>query len=97
MQTINVSLTGMLCVTSPLFRPHIPCQVSIVLNPEAVIHVQGRILRSSPAETAIVFESMGEESFNHLKKLVAYNIGNTDRVERELAESGFSMKLPEIR
>ncbi len=88
-QTINVSLTGLLCATSPHFRKDASCRLKLDLNPEAQITVKGKILRSDPHETAIVFTSMNEKSFGHLKKLVAYNTGNADKIEKEMRESGF--------
>jgi len=91
-QTINVSLTGLLCSSSPHFRKDAPCLIIFTLDPGTKVNISGKILRSGPGEAAIAFTSMDEESFSHLKKLVSYNTGNADIIEKELAEPGFAMK-----
>jgi hypothetical protein len=91
----NFSLKGMLCSSNRLFQENQPCRVTLNLNQEgaeepvrAAIH--GRIVRTSPEETAIDFSVMDTESFLHLKKIVELHAGEPERISRELLSSAFS-------
>ena len=85
----NISLTGILCRADDRFRMGDVCQVRIGLNPDVVISLDGKILRSDRDHTAISFVSMDEDSFYHLKKLLQYNLVNSDRIDDELSEPAF--------
>ena len=89
-QTLNISLNGILFTTDSRFRTGEKCLVTLILNPTIKVILEGRILRVSPSETAITFSAMNEESFFHLKKLVEYNYGDADKIDRELADPLFS-------
>jgi len=86
---INISLTGILCESNPLFRKDAAGKVIISLREDLKISIDSRILRIGKRETAISFTSMDEESFAHLKKLVEYNTGDADRIEKDLREKAF--------
>ena len=83
---INISLTGILCYSSPLFRKDAACQVVIALTEDLKISIDSNILRVGKQETAISFIAMDEESFAHLKKLIEYNTGDADLIEKDLRE-----------
>jgi len=85
----NISLTGILCGSSPLFRKGDACKVILSLSDELKITVEARILRVGEKETAISFASMDEESFVHLKRLVQYNTGDADLIDGELRTPAF--------
>lgn len=86
---INVSLTGILCTTGrPLLRDE-ACTVVIALQDDLHITVEGKVLRAGAEETAIAFTAMDEESFAHLKKVVQYNTGDADRIDREFRQKAF--------
>jgi hypothetical protein len=87
---INISLTGILCESSPLFRKDAAGKVVITLSDDLKISIDSRVLRVGKQETAISFTSMDEESFAHLKKLVEYNVGDADLVDSDLREKAFS-------
>lgn len=87
---INISLTGILCDTNPLFRKDAAGKVVISLSEDLKISIDSRILRVGKQETAISFTSMDEESFAHLKKLVEYNSGDADLIEKDLREKAFN-------
>lgn len=89
-RTLNISLNGILCTTDSRFRAGAPCIVTLTLNPLVKVVTEGNILRCSPGETAITFSAMNEESFFHLKKLVEYNYGDADKIDRELTGPAFS-------
>lgn len=89
LQTLNISLTGILCTSNKLFQKDVPCKVIIRLSADFQISIDSKILRVGTDETAISFTSMDEESFSHLKKLMQYNIGNADRVDEELRYPAF--------
>ena len=85
----NISLTGILCTADARFRMEDACRIRIRLNPDVVINLDGKILRSDRDHTAISFISMDENSFYHLKKLLQYNLVNSDRIDDELSEPAF--------
>ena len=86
---INISLTGILCDSSPLFQKDAACQVVIALSEDLKISIASNILRVGKQETAISFTAMDEESFAHLKKLVEFNAGDADLIEKDLKEKAF--------
>jgi hypothetical protein len=88
-QTLNISLTGILCTSKQLFQKDAPCKVIITLNKDFHISIDSKILRIGREETAISFTSMDEDSFSHLKKLMQYNMGNADRIDDELRNPAF--------
>lgn len=83
-QIINISLTGILCTSNPLFQANDACKVIISLSDDLKIAIDSKILRIGEGETAISFTAMDEESFFHLKRLVQYNTDDADRIEKEL-------------
>ena len=89
LKSFNISLVGMLCSSHPLFQINDPCTVVVTLSEEAQIAIDARIVRINEKEAGIVFISMDEESFFHLKRLVEYNLGNARRVETELLSPAF--------
>lgn len=86
---VNISLTGILCDSSPLFRQGAACQVTITLNDEIGMVIDAEILRVGDRETAIRFTAMDEESFSHLRRLVAYNLGDAGIIEEEIRRPAF--------
>ena len=88
-ETINLSLTGVLCVTNPHFQKNAACIIRIRLNDEVKIDLEGKVLRVGEDETAISFTSMDEESFFHLKRIMELNAGDADEIDRELAVPAF--------
>jgi hypothetical protein len=91
--TENISLKGLLCTGSTelpdMLSAGQECLVKLDLSPEATISIQGRIIRSTPTETAIDFLRMDEDSFAHLRNLVRFNIDNPDVVDEEIAVPAF--------
>ncbi|MCX5845596.1 MAG: PilZ domain-containing protein [Deltaproteobacteria bacterium] len=90
LQTLNVSLTGILCTSSnPRFQKDDLCTVIITLNKEFQISIDSKILRVEQKETAISFISTDDESFVHLKRMLQYNIGDAERIDEELRHPAF--------
>ena len=65
-QILNISLTGILCTSHPVFRKNAPCKVRISLSESQQITINSKILRIGEQGTAISFVEMDEESFVHL-------------------------------
>ena len=86
---INISLTGILCSSSPHFQQDAPCQVIISLSDDIQIKIDSKIIRIGDGEAAISFSSMDEDSFAHLKRIVTYNSGDIDRIEKEFHHKAF--------
>jgi len=88
-EIINVSLNGVLCTSNPLFQNNALCKVIISLSDDLQIVVDSKISRVGERESAIRFISVDDESFIHLKKLVQYNVGDADRIDKELHNKAF--------
>jgi hypothetical protein len=88
-QIINISLTGILCTSNLLFQKDAPCKVVISLLDDLQITVEAKMLRVGKRETAISFVAMDEESFTHLKRVVQYNAGDADRIDKEFQRKAF--------
>ena len=88
-QTINISLTGISCTSSPAFLAGKECSVVLNLNPETSLTIEGKILRVDDKEAIISFLSMDEDTFYHLKRLLQYNATDPDTIDSELKEPAF--------
>ena len=86
---INISLTGILCTTDRRFQKDDTCTVVISLRDDLQITIDAKLIRVAKDETAISFIAMDEESFSHLKKVVQYNTGDADRIEKEFRQKAF--------
>jgi hypothetical protein len=64
--TLNISLTGILCTTHSHFRKGAACKVRISLSDDLQITIDAKILRVGEQGTAISFVEMDEESYVHL-------------------------------
>ena len=82
--TLDISLHGILCTTDSRFHAGDQCRVRLTLNPLIKVIIEGRISRVTLSDMAIVFSSMNEESFFHLKKIVEYNYGDADAINEEI-------------
>lgn len=87
---INLSLTGILCTADPGLEKDASCTVVIPLGETFKIEVEGKVIRVGEGQAAVSFVSMDEESFGHLRRLVAYNTGDADRIEGEVGTKAFS-------
>ncbi|RPH53021.1 MAG: PilZ domain-containing protein [Desulfobacteraceae bacterium] len=82
--TLNISLNGMLCNTNSRFQAGDQCRVTLTLDPMVKISIEGGISRITLSDMAIAFYSMNEDSFFHLKKIVEYNYGDVDEINKEI-------------
>ncbi len=89
-QVLNISLTGLLCTGHNHFKNDESCLVTIILNSEIHIKLQGKILRTGELETAIAFSSMDEENFILLKRLIQHNAVDADTIDGELLMPAYS-------
>ncbi|OIP92427.1 MAG: PilZ domain-containing protein [Syntrophobacterales bacterium CG_4_8_14_3_um_filter_58_8] len=88
-EIINISLNGILCTSNPLFQNNALCKVIVRLSDALQIVVDSKISRVGERESAISFISMDDQSFIHLRKLVQYNVGDADRIDKELHKKAF--------
>jgi len=82
--TLNISLNGILCTPDSCFHAGDKCRVTLTLDPVIKVIIEGKILRITLSNMAISFSSMDEESFFHLKKIVEYNYGDADEINKEI-------------
>ncbi len=85
-QTWDLSLRGMGCTPDRRFKPESPCSVKCSLDSETDFFIDGTIVRSTETEAAIFFDSMDEDAFYHLKRLIQYNMEDPDVLNTELIE-----------
>ena len=88
-EMVNISLSGILCTSNSLFQNNALCKVIVSLSDDLKIVVDSKISRVDEREAAISFISMDDESFIHLKKLIQYNVGDADRIDKELHKKAF--------
>jgi hypothetical protein len=83
---INLSLKGILLKSEKEIPEDAEVMIGIIMEgttSKLKINVKGIVVRSSTAETAIVFNSIDLDSFVHLKNIVAYNEGNEEKIMQE--------------
>ncbi len=85
----NISLKGLLAEAEATLKPGTVGLVRIELSPDALIKVDGRIIRSDATGLAIDFLGMEPESFMHLRNLVRYNAPDADQIDAELRHPAF--------
>jgi hypothetical protein len=88
-KTLNISLTGISCTSDPRFRANEHCEVSLTLDSSINLIITGKILRVDKKDTIISFQSMDEDTFFHLKRIMQYNAGDPDKIEKELLNPAF--------
>jgi hypothetical protein len=89
-EMVNMSLTGVLCATRPLFEKGGACRVILNLSDDSTLEAESVILRVGRQHTAISFISMGEDSFSLLRKIIQYNTEDADAIDRELVTDAFA-------
>lgn len=83
-QTLNLSLRGLRCASVPELTPGSPCETVILLDAGIRVHINGSVIRNSGSDVGVHFESMSENDFFHLKKIVQYNTEDPDKIDHEL-------------
>ena len=88
-RVVNISMSGLqLCAEhNRSLGDH--CQVEVQFgNPDDTLSIfaEGKIARITSDGLAVNFESIGLESYDHLKNMITYNAGNIDQVEKEFSE-----------
>ncbi len=89
-KTLNLSMTGVSFASPHAFTTGERCTVELVLNEEAHLSIEGKILRSEGEETIVSFLVMDEESFYHLKRLLQFNAADSDQIDQELRDPAFT-------
>lgn len=88
-KVVNISLSGIeLCTEhNGSLGDHSQIEVQFGYpGSELSIMAEGKVVRITSDGLAINFESIGLESYEHLKNLITYNSGNIDQVEKEFSE-----------
>ena len=84
---LTISMKGLGFVTDdPLPVAGVPCSISIKLpgpGDPVVIEAEGIVVRSEQGRVSIEFSSLDLEGYQHLRKLIACNADDPDRVDRE--------------
>ncbi|MCU0822284.1 MAG: PilZ domain-containing protein [Spirochaetes bacterium] len=96
---INLSMHGMLFQSDIEIPEKTIVDADIYMEgttSELKINAQGRVLRSDETGTAIAFKSMDIDSFIHLKNIVAYNEGDTEKIMKEFFNSIKQNKMNDV-
>ena len=88
-KTLNISMTGVSFTSPHTFKTGDRFTIELILNEEAHLSIEGKILRSQGEDTIASFLVMDEESFYHLKRLLQFNAADSDLIERELSNPAF--------
>lgn len=86
---VNISLSGIELCTEHKMSLGDHCQAEVQFGHpgnELSILAEGKIVRITSDGLAVNFESIGLESYEHLKNLITYNAGNVDQVEKEFSQ-----------
>jgi hypothetical protein len=88
-KVVNISLNGIELCTEHNMSLGDRCQVEVQIgNPDDTLSIfaEGKVARITSDGLAVNFESIGLESYDHLKNMITYNAGNIDQVEKEFSE-----------
>lgn len=88
-KVVNISLSGIELCTEHNRSLGDHSQVEVQFGHpgnELTIQAEGKIVRITSDGLALNFESIGLDSYEHLKNLITYNAGNVDQVEKEFSE-----------
>ena len=89
-KTLNLSMTGVSFASSHAFKTGERCTINLILNDEAHLDIEAKILRTQDKETIASFLVMDEESFYHLKRILQFNAADSDQIEKELRQPAFT-------
>ena len=93
-ETRDLSHKGVFIVGGQVLAAGQPCQVTIHLcgAPEEspAMHMEGRVVRSTPDGTAIDFQYMDPDTYLHMRSLVLHHAPDTEEVEKEFTTPAFS-------
>ncbi len=79
----DLSLGGIYIHTDKDIKPGTGCNIEVRLTGRTTplhLKMKGTVIRKEPTGIAVSFESMGLESYTHLKNIVRYNASNPDEI-----------------
>lgn len=83
----DVSATGLFVRTDKTLPPGTPCAITVVLTDDAEgigVRARGAIIRIEDEGLAVKIETIvGENSFEHLRRLIMYNTESLHQAENE--------------
>ncbi len=82
----DLSLHGMGIIGSKPLPVGDPVALTIALlegSPDFTVRLLGKVVRADAAGAGIEFERIDVDSFAHLRKIIAYNTGDSDRMLEE--------------
>lgn len=88
-KVVNISLNGIQLCTEHKMSLGDCSQIEVQFGypgNELSILAEGKIVRITDDGLAVSFESIGLESYEHLKNLIAFNADNIDQVKKEFSE-----------
>jgi PilZ domain len=86
----NLSMSGMFMVTAEQLQLGETVDITIVLSdasPGIHVSVTGKVSRIAENGIGFTFEKIDLDSFTHLKNIVAYNLGDADKIMEEVHQA----------
>jgi hypothetical protein len=83
----NLSMSGMFMVTGEQLQRGEAVEITIVLSeasPGIHVSVTGKVSRIAENGIGFTFEKIDLDSFTHLKNIVAYNLGDANKIMEEV-------------
>ena len=96
LDTKDISMKGIYCLTDSPFEPETPCAVELQLtgtSTELWFRIDGKVARKDKGGMAIIFDSMDLDAFIHLKNILYYNSGDPDRIDKEIVKYQLNSNL----
>jgi hypothetical protein len=87
-QTKDLSIKGLYCLSDIKFPVNTPCDMELLLSSGELnlcLKMKGTIVRVDSQGMGIRFDEMDLETFSHLKNILSYNSGDSDRILREIS------------
>jgi len=87
---LDISLKGALIAPSPAWRPApgADCTLTLVLAEDVTLRLAARVVHHDTERAGLAFLRMPLEAVAHLRRLAELNLGEPERVIRELAQLG---------
>jgi len=87
-QIRDISVRGLFidALNAPVVGSEISIEIPLIGDKSVVIQAEAIIIRNCSDGFAVEFTKVDIESFTHLKNIIAYNLGDTQKVVQEISD-----------
>ncbi|MES0488972.1 MAG: PilZ domain-containing protein [Leptospirales bacterium] len=84
----DISVRGLFIevLNTPVVGAEISIEIPLSENQSTIIRAEARIIRNCSDGFAVEFTKIDIDSFAHVKNIVAYHFGDTEKVVKEISE-----------